>query len=197
MKNIKFYEKGLQFECQGSGQCCTSHGEYGYVFLTLSDRRRMAKHLGIETREFTQKYCQKNQGYFHLREDTGNPDCLFLKKKRCSIYAARPTQCRTWPFWPEVLNAKTWAKEVATFCPGVGKGEVHSLEKIETIKNEQQKSENELHSEALKIQKLFIKREAQPKIKLSANQTSPSNSIKTTTRKKSTLTKKTSPRKRA
>lgn len=143
-----FYKNGLKFQCQGSGKCCTSHGEYGFVFLTLADRRRMAQFLKIPTLRFTKKYCQKTKGYFHLREDLGSPDCLFLKKKRCSIYEARPTQCRTWPFWPEVLNAKTWNKEVVTFCPGVGKGKVHSAESIEKIVQEQQKSEAALHSEA-------------------------------------------------
>jgi Fe-S-cluster containining protein len=148
MMKKEFYKNGLKFECQGSGKCCTSHGEYGFVFLTKADRQRMAKHLGIPTREFTKDYCEKTQGFFHLREDLGNPDCLFLKKKRCSIYAARPTQCRTWPFWPEVLNAKTWSKEVASFCPGVGKGKLHSPENIEKTAFEQQDSEDILRREA-------------------------------------------------
>lgn len=108
----------------------------------------MAKQLKIPTRQFTKEFCQKTKGYFHLKEDGKNLDCLFLKKKRCTIYEARPTQCRTWPFWPEVLNAKTWSQEVTTFCPGVGKGKLHSFESIETIKQEQEKSEQALHREA-------------------------------------------------
>ncbi len=141
MKHSDFYKNGIQFECQGSGKCCTSHGEYGFVFLTLKDRQRMAQHLKLSTLQFTKKYCQKSRGFFHLREDLGNPDCLFLKNKRCTIYAARPTQCRTWPFWPEVLNAKTWSKDVASFCPGVGKGTLHSAETIHAAKIEQYTSE--------------------------------------------------------
>jgi Fe-S-cluster containining protein len=148
MNKNSFYKDGLRFQCQGSGQCCTSHGEYGFVFMTLEDRRRMAAHLGIPTREFTHKYCQKTQGYFHLREDHGSPDCIFLQKKRCSVYAGRPTQCRTWPFWPEVLNAKTWSREVASFCPGVGKGKLHEASDIAKIEKEQKRSELNLHREA-------------------------------------------------
>lgn len=150
MKENSFYQNGLKFECQGSGKCCTSHGEYGFVFLTLEDRQRMAKFLGLSTLKFTKQYCQRTQGYFHLREDTGNPDCLFLKKKRCSIYSARPTQCRTWPFWPEVLNAKTWNREVATFCPGVGKGKLHSPAIIANTEAQQAQSERALHKESKK-----------------------------------------------
>lgn len=150
MTTKSFIENGIRFECQGSGKCCTSHGEYGYVFLTLEDRRRMAKHLHLSTLQFTKTYCDRTQGYFHLKETKQNPDCLFLVKKRCSIYAARPTQCRTWPFWPEVLNPKTWSKEVATFCPGVGRGKKHNPSEIEKNVAEQTKSETQLHREAKK-----------------------------------------------
>ncbi len=144
-----FYKNGLKFECQGSGKCCTSHGEYGYVFLTLKDRQRLAKHLKISTVKFTKTYCQRTRGYYHLREEAGKPDCIFLQKKSCSIYLARPTQCRTWPFWPEVLNAKTWKKEVASFCPGVNKGKLFTSEEINKIQEEQYQSEVDLHQESI------------------------------------------------
>lgn len=128
-----FYEDGLKFQCQGSGNCCTSHGEFGFVFLTLEDRRRFAKHLNISVSVFTRQYCDMKDGVWHLKEDPKNPDCMFLKNKRCTTYEARPTQCRTWPFWPEVMNPKSWQKEVASFCPGIGKGKLWSKEEIETI----------------------------------------------------------------
>ena len=131
-----FYKNGLRFECQGSGNCCTSHGEFGFVFLTIDDRRRFATHLKISTAAFTRKYCDVKDGVWHLKEDAKNPDCLFLKNKRCSVYEARPTQCRTWPFWPEVMNSKSWKKEVASFCPGVGKGQLWSKEVIEQTMTE-------------------------------------------------------------
>jgi len=138
----KWWEDGIRFECQGSGKCCVSHGEYGFVWLTLRDRRRMAKQLKLSTIEFTRKHCEKSQGMFRLKEE--KPECQFLKGKACSIYEARPTQCRTWPFWPEVMDAKTWKNEVAAFCPGVGKGRVHSREEIEKAMKEQSASERKL-----------------------------------------------------
>ena len=137
----QWWEKGVRFQCQGSGKCCTSHGEFGYVFLTLLDRKRMANHLGLKTAEFTRKYCAKLRGAYHLKEDLKQPDCLFLKGKSCGIYEARPTQCRTWPFWPEVMNAKTWKKEVVAFCPGIGKGPLITAEKIREQLELQAKSE--------------------------------------------------------
>lgn len=133
----EWWREGVRFECQGSGKCCTSHGEYGFVYLTLEDRKRMAAHLGLSTAAFTRRYCQKTGGVWHLIEKKGQPDCMFLREKRCGIYEARPMQCRTWPFWPEVMTPKAWSKDVASFCPGVGKGRVWSGEEIERLIREQ------------------------------------------------------------
>jgi Fe-S-cluster containining protein len=127
-KKALWWEKGIRFSCQGSGQCCTSHGEYGYVYLTLEDRRRMAKHLKIRTSTFTRTYCDQHDDAFHLKQP--DADCLFLKDKRCTIYQGRPEQCRTWPFWPENMGARTWSKEIQTFCPGVGKGKKWTANEI-------------------------------------------------------------------
>ncbi len=133
----KWWSEGVRFECQGSGKCCTSHGEYGFVFLNKEDRKRFAKYFGLTEKDFIKKYCQKTDGEYHLIERPENADCLFLKNKRCTVYDARPGQCRTWPFWPEVMSAKAWSKDVASFCPGVGKGPVISAEKIAEILNTQ------------------------------------------------------------
>lgn len=146
IKKEVFYEQGLRFECQGSGKCCTSHGEFGFVFLTVEDQKRFAKHLKISVNDFHQKYCDQTQGIWHLKEEKGRPDCLFLKDKRCSVYEARPNQCRTWPFWSDVMNAKAWKSEVASFCPGVGKGKLWSKAEIEKSMKADQENELKLLS---------------------------------------------------
>ena len=144
----KLIQNGLQFQCQGSGKCCTSHGEYGFVFLTLEDRQRFANYLKITTRSFTKNYCEKKSGVWHLKEEKGKPDCIFLKNKQCSVYHARPVQCRTWPFWPEVLNAKAWKKDVVSFCPGIEKGKIHTADEIRQVAQQQKKSEDDLLKQA-------------------------------------------------
>ena len=65
----------------------------------------MALHLGLRTSDFTRQYCDKTGGVYHLKT-LDQSDCMFLKNKRCEVYPSRPTQCRTWPFWPENMNAK-------------------------------------------------------------------------------------------
>jgi Fe-S-cluster containining protein len=138
-----WWKDGVQFECQGSGQCCVSHGEYGFVYMTLDDRKRMAKHLKMSLAAFNEKHCEETDGFYHLKESKERPECMFLKDKRCTVYEGRPTQCRTWPFWPEVMSAKTWKKEVASFCPGVGKGRTWTAAEIQKQMDEQTQSENQ------------------------------------------------------
>ena len=127
----EWWKAGVRFECQGSGKCCTSHGEYGFVYLTIEDRQRMAAQKGLAVPEFTRIFCEQTDGLWHLKETPGQPDCLFLKDKKCTVYETRPMQCRTWPFWPEVMNAKSWAKDVVSFCPGVGQGRLWTAGEIE------------------------------------------------------------------
>ncbi len=144
MEQPKWWADGIRFECQGSGKCCLSRGQYGYVYLTLEDRQRLARHFGLSTAAFTRKHCQKEDGYVRIAYEKSSDDCVFLEGKGCTVYEARPTQCRTWPFWPEVMGAKTWAREVEAFCPGVGKGRVYSAKEISGIIELQRKSEAKL-----------------------------------------------------
>ena len=102
----EIFKKGINFECQESSNCCVSRGNYGYVYLSKKDQTNIAKYLNLSTDLFKKKYCEFSDGYLHLKELNINGNCQFLKNKKCSIYAARPIQCRTWPFWKENMNAK-------------------------------------------------------------------------------------------
>lgn len=114
------------------------------MYLTLEDRQRFAKHFNMTEKAFTKEFCQKTDGIYHLIERKNNPDCLFLEGNKCSAYEARPTQCRTWPFWSENMNAKTWSEEISSFCPGVGKGPLISSVEIEKAIKIQDKSNEKL-----------------------------------------------------
>ena len=128
---MAFWDNGLRFECQGTGHCCTSRGEYGYVYLTREDRQRLADHMKLTLQQFLSAYCAVTADNVHLKNP--DKDCGFLQDKRCTVYAARPTQCRTWPFWAENMNATAWNDEVASCCAGVGKGRLWSAEEISEL----------------------------------------------------------------
>jgi len=140
-----WWSTGIRFECQGSGQCCLSRKGYGYVYLTSKDISRLAKHFQLSPRNFKKLYCGTHDGEIYLLPPsirTQSPlkasGCRYLSDKRCSVYKARPMQCRTWPFWPENMDAKIWTNEVMRDCPGVGKGRLFSAKTIRCILNRQQ-----------------------------------------------------------
>lgn len=127
---VRFYARGLRFECTGCGDCCRSRGgRPSWVYVTLEERRRLARHLRLATSTFTRRYCRKTSGLFHLRDPSS--DCMFLDGNRCGVYAARPGQCRTFPFWREHMSAHAWNGELRRACPGVGRGRLWSAAEIE------------------------------------------------------------------
>lgn len=138
--DTSIYASGIRFECTGCGECCKSRGRYQYVYVTLPERRRLAQHFGLKTAAFTRSYCKKTDGFFHLINPSS--DCQFLDGVRCTVYAARPQQCRTWPFWPQNMKPKIWEQEVKPGCPGVGLGRLHSVEEIEINLHEELRRAN-------------------------------------------------------
>ena len=124
-----WYAEGVRFACQPDcGKCCTRHGEYDYVYLEGDDVARLAAHFELSIPEFRKRWTKKDDDHTILKMD--GPDCPFLEGTRCSVYGARPTQCGTFPFWPETMkSAKAW-NELGTFCPGVGKGDLIPLHVI-------------------------------------------------------------------
>lgn len=132
VKKIGWAEKGLKFQCTGCGGCCT--GAPGYVFLTKNDVTTLSLHLQISEKEVLRKYCRFVDGKYSLLEKNGKAyDCIFLKEKRCSVYEARPVQCKTYPWWAENLQSKKEWEKAAKFCEGINHPDapIVPLEKIE------------------------------------------------------------------
>jgi uncharacterized protein len=126
-----FYKQGLRFKCTECGGCCT--GAPGYTWVNEEEIATIATHLRLSIEEFGQRYLRKVDDRYALLEDPVNYDCVFLKDKKCSIYAARPTQCRTFPWWPKHLKSpESWAA-AASYCEGINHPEAPliSFEKID------------------------------------------------------------------
>jgi uncharacterized protein len=46
------------------------------------------------------------------------------------VHPAKPTQCRVFPFWPELTEDQKEMEEAAKSCPGIGKGDLISVETL-------------------------------------------------------------------
>lgn len=113
-----WWEAGLPFACTQCGKCCHAREGYDHVGLSRREQRRLARFLGLPLRDFLGRYTRRDaDGHVALRFVAGR--CILLDGKVCSVHAAKPVQCRTWPFWPELLRSRAaYAREVQSFCPG-------------------------------------------------------------------------------
>jgi len=130
MPDKPWYHNGLKFKCTGCGACCT--GEPGYVWVNKAEIAAIAAAIKIDVETFERRYTRR-VGIRKSLVELPNGDCVFFDSERriCQIYAERPRQCRTWPFWASYLRTpKTWA-EVSEHCPGASRGRLVPLEEIE------------------------------------------------------------------
>jgi Fe-S-cluster containining protein len=112
---------GFRFECQpGCTACCDQEG---IVCLNEADLRRAAKFVGMTTAAFEKRYVYRTAHQMRLRKPRDR-QCPFLDGHGCSIHPAKPTQCRTFPFWPDIVESRAVWRKTAEFCPGIGKGEL-------------------------------------------------------------------------
>ena len=123
-----WYREGLAFECTQCGNCCT--GAPGYVWVDAEEIGQLAEFRGESLDDFGRKYLRQVGSALSLIEKPGG-DCIFWDKAQgCTVYEARPAQCRTWPFWPENIESPADWSQVQKGCPGAGQGRVYSIDEI-------------------------------------------------------------------
>lgn len=128
MAEQPWYQDGLRFQCTQCGDCCT--GAPGYVWVNKEEIAALATLVDMTVADFEAKYV-RSVGIRKSLIEFDNGDCVFLKDRKCTVYGARPRQCRTWPFWDSNLRTpETWA-QTCEACPGAGKGRVVPLEQIQ------------------------------------------------------------------
>jgi len=102
------------------------------VWVKPEEAERIVQRLGMSLEDFYAGYTRQVGGRTTLTE-RANGDCVLLKDGRCRVYELRPSQCKTFPFWPWHLDAPGDWEEVARECPGVNKGRLYTCEEIQTL----------------------------------------------------------------
>jgi Fe-S-cluster containining protein len=143
--STKWYAGGLHFECCECGRCCSGPTE-GYIWVSQPEIERIAEYLKISVGELRRRYLRRVVLRTTIIEHRTTKDCIFLQeidgKKRCAIYPVRPSQCRSWPFWPENLTSRDGWGKAGMRCPGVNRGRRYSCEEIVRIRKNSRWWEN-------------------------------------------------------
>lgn len=131
MDEQPWYRDGLKFQCSQCGDCCT--GAPGFVWVNKEEIAALAKLVNLEVADFEAKYVRRVGIRLSLVEYP-NGDCVFFdnEKRGCTVYEARPRQCKTWPFWQSNIESPEAWEQTCEVCPGSGKGKLYTLESITT-----------------------------------------------------------------
>jgi uncharacterized protein len=139
--STRWYAAGLRFECAACGGCCAGPGE-GYIWVVRPEIERIAGHLNMTPDEVQQRFLRRVGPRTSILEHEVTKDCIFLREtagvRQCAIYPVRPSQCRSWPFWPENLRGpEAWGR-AGMRCPGINRGRYYSCQEIERIRENRQ-----------------------------------------------------------
>ena len=122
--DIHLYERNLRFKCQRCAiYCCNLGGPN----LTKKDIEQIES-VGHDINEFIEP-AKRRYGKFSLMpsmiKSKKDGSCIFLKRKEkrnayeCSIYDARPTLCRLYPFDFERINVSSFMLRIIPCCRGL------------------------------------------------------------------------------
>ena len=121
----------MRFSCQrGCVKCCQREG---FVYVSDQDIARLADHLNLPVADFERLNIYRTKNTARLRMRGG---CPFLKDDGCSVHPAKPTQCRTFPFWPELIEDSAQWNEAASWCPGMNRGDLVPLAALQASARE-------------------------------------------------------------
>lgn len=111
----------MRFTCQrGCVKCCERRG---YIYLSEDDVTRIAKYLKMTQKAFEAEYVVRFRHVIRFKKPL-DAQCHFLTSEGCGIHEVKPTQCRLFPFWPELVEDRTAWNDAGTECPGIGKGKL-------------------------------------------------------------------------
>ena len=126
----------------GCTKCCE---QQGFVYLTEEDIPRLAAYVGMAVEAFELRYVYRTKNQRRLRVPR-HAQCEFLKEGGCSVHPAKPLQCRTFPYWPELVgNKRNWEK-TGKWCPGIGKGELVNIQLAREVASEMKAAHSGLYS---------------------------------------------------
>ena len=101
-----------------SGKCCI--GEPGRIWINQQEILKISSLLQINPVDYIHTYLLHIGNRFSIKERFTEEglECVFFDRSnnQCSIYKARPSQCRKYPFWEHYRDDM---EQVIRDCPGI------------------------------------------------------------------------------
>lgn len=110
-------ERDFYFRCQRSGNCCKVGT--GRVWLREGELDELAAAAGMSAQAFVAQHLVQVEGKLSLRERKDGRCVLLEGQCHCTVYAARPQQCRDFPDWPMLREDARAFERAAAYCPGI------------------------------------------------------------------------------
>jgi Fe-S-cluster containining protein len=108
--------------CPAHNNCCVRRREFGYgvveaAFIQEAEGDKIQRTTGIPLLTFSEKIHSSN-GNETLALRTVDAKCYFYESGRCTIYEARPLDCRLFPFdIVELPDGSLWWIAYTDLCP--------------------------------------------------------------------------------
>lgn len=100
------------------GNCCL--GESGNVWVNQEEMHLICEFLQIHFVDLIERYLHRVDNRFSCKERVTEQgmECVFFQgqERKCSIYAVRPSGCRSYPFWDYF---KDHFEMLVKECPGI------------------------------------------------------------------------------
>jgi len=107
----------FSFDCHRCGHCCrVGHGQ---VWVTEQDVAAMATQLELPIDAFVLRFVRRVDGRLSIREESDGSCALLDGGNHCVVYEQRPDQCRTFPYWPQLMVEGNALEQAAGYCLGI------------------------------------------------------------------------------
>ncbi len=130
-RTTSWHADGLQFSCHQCNNCCRG-AQPGWVYASQQQIERIARFLELGQRTFNKRFLTKDENGKPVLRLKPNGDCIFWDDG-CTVYPARPRQCRTFPFWRANLETPEAWQALKGFCHGIDQGRLYPLSEIQSV----------------------------------------------------------------
>lgn len=104
----------------------------GLVLLGQDEALAVAQALGASLSEFLKVFTYQSIHGLALRRKRAGW-CVFYDNGLCRVYAVRPAQCGSFPFWDRTVKSRRNWDRLARRCCGIGRGDTVSADAVKGL----------------------------------------------------------------